>query len=55
VRQIEKTVNALLPEGSLQEREINIAYYMNKYGPDIVRWLMRELEADSFKHQLLPM
>jgi bacillithiol biosynthesis cysteine-adding enzyme BshC len=55
VRQIEKTVDALLPAGSLQERENNVSYYMNKYGPEIIRWLMRELEVESFKHQLLPM
>ncbi len=55
VRQIEKSVDALLPAGGLQEREINVTYYLNKYGPDIVRWLMRELEEDGFKHQLLSM
>ena len=55
VRQIEKTVNALLPAGVLQERENNVTYYMNKYGPEIIRWLIRELEIESFKHQLLPM
>jgi uncharacterized protein YllA (UPF0747 family) len=55
VRQIEKTANALVPGGVLQEREINIAYFMNKYGPDIVRWLMRELDTDGFQHQLLAM
>ncbi len=55
VRQIERTANALSPGGVLQEREINIAYFMNRYGPDLVRWLMRELDADSFKHQLLTM
>jgi bacillithiol synthase len=55
VRQIEKTVDALLPEGMLQEREISVVYYLNKYGPELIRWLMRELEEDSFKHQLLAM
>ncbi len=55
VRQIEKTVDSLLPGGSLQEREVNVAYYMNRYGPEIIRWLMRELDEDSFKHQLLLM
>jgi bacillithiol synthase len=55
VRQIEKTVDALLPGGVLQEREINVVYYMNKYGPELIRWLMRELDQDAFKHQLLLM
>jgi uncharacterized protein YllA (UPF0747 family) len=39
----------------LQEREINVVYYMNKYGPELIRWLLRELEPEGFKHQLLAM
>jgi len=35
MRQIDKALNALLPNSSLQERELNIAYYMNKYGPSL--------------------
>jgi bacillithiol synthase len=55
VRQLEKSLDALLPGGTLQEREINIVYYMNKYGPELVHWLMRELDIEAFKHQLLTM
>lgn len=54
VRQIEKAVDALLPDGSLQEREISVLYYMNKYSPDLIRWLLRELDVGGFKHQVLP-
>jgi bacillithiol biosynthesis cysteine-adding enzyme BshC len=53
VRQIEKAANTLLPNGSLQEREINILYMMNKYGPDLVKWISGELDIAAFKHQLL--
>ena len=55
VRQIERAVGTLVPNGSLQEREINILYYMNKYGPDLVKWMMGELDITGFKHQLLMM
>jgi bacillithiol biosynthesis cysteine-adding enzyme BshC len=53
IRQIEKAASGLLPNGSLQEREINVLYYMNKYGPDFVKWLTGELDITGFKHQIL--
>lgn len=53
IRQIEKAANSLLPNGSLQEREINVIYYMNKYGPDLVKWLTAELDITGFKHQVI--
>jgi uncharacterized protein YllA (UPF0747 family) len=46
-------VNTLLPNGNLQEREINILYYMNKYGPELIKWLYGELEISGFKHQAI--
>ncbi len=53
VRQIEKAAQGLLPNGSLQERELSILNYLNKYGPDLVGWLVQKLEIDGFKHQVL--
>ncbi len=53
VRQIEKAAYSLLPNGSLQEREISPIYYMNKYGLDLVKWISGELDIAAFKHQLL--
>jgi bacillithiol biosynthesis cysteine-adding enzyme BshC len=53
IRQIERATNTLLPYGNLQEREISILYYMNKYGPELVKWLSSELEIYGFKHQVI--
>jgi bacillithiol synthase len=53
VRQIESAVAGLLPNGGLQEREISILYYLNKYGPDLIQWLMGEIDITGFKHQIL--
>jgi bacillithiol biosynthesis cysteine-adding enzyme BshC len=53
VRQLDRGVQSLLPNGELQERELSIVYFMNKYGPDVVGWILHELEIDGFKHQLL--
>ncbi len=53
MRQIEKSAASLLPNNALQERELSILYYMNKYGIELTRWLMGELDITGFKHQLL--
>jgi uncharacterized protein YllA (UPF0747 family) len=53
VRQLERAVNGLLPDGSLQERTLSIVTFTNKYGPEIVRWLMSELDISAFEHQIL--
>ncbi len=53
LRQIDKAGLFLRPQGGLQERAINVLYYLNKYGPDFVRWLTGELSAETFRHQLI--
>ncbi len=53
VRQIEKAAAGLLPNGGLQERELSIIHFLNKYGPDLVKLLLSELDITSFKHQVL--
>jgi len=53
VRQIEGAIASMMPGGILQERGLNLIYYLNKYGPETIRWLTGELKADLFKHQLL--
>ncbi|MGA9121412.1 MAG: bacillithiol biosynthesis cysteine-adding enzyme BshC [Bacteroidota bacterium] len=53
VRQIERSIGALLPGGTMQEREVNVIFFLNKYGPSIMSWLMNEMEIDGFKHQLV--
>ncbi len=55
VRQIERAASGLLPNGNLQEREVSILYYMNKYGMDLVKRIADELDIAAFKHQLLPL
>jgi uncharacterized protein YllA (UPF0747 family) len=53
VRQIEKAVGVVMPGGTLQERQISIIHFLNKYGPDVVRWLEHHVDITGFKHQLL--
>jgi uncharacterized protein YllA (UPF0747 family) len=53
VRQVERAANSLLPNGGLQEREINVLYFMNKYGPDVIERLVAQLDIHSFAHQIV--
>ncbi len=53
LRQIDKAGMNLFPGGNFQERQINILYFLNKYGLEFLRWLFREIEIDKLRHQLL--
>ncbi|MEW6654718.1 MAG: bacillithiol biosynthesis cysteine-adding enzyme BshC, partial [Bacteroidota bacterium] len=53
IRQLTKVRNILFPNGSLQEREINFIYFVNKYGIDFMKWLFNKLEINKFEHQIL--
>jgi bacillithiol synthase len=53
MRQLERAAASLLPGSQLQERTLSILYYMNRYGPELVRWLKSEIDITGFKHQLL--
>jgi bacillithiol synthase len=53
LRQIDKVSNLVFPGGNFQEREINVVYFLNKYGMEFLRWLYGELKVDLFKHQVI--
>ena len=53
LRQIDKAGANLFPSSDFQERQINVLYFLNKYGLEFLRWLFREIEVDKLKHQLL--
>ncbi len=53
LRQLDKVSSNLFPNSSLQEREINIIYFLNKYGLEFLRWLRAELTIDKSMHQII--
>ena len=53
IKQIQKVAANIFPKSNFQEREFNVVYYMNKYGPDFVKWLNGEIIIDRFQHQLI--
>lgn len=53
LRQLDKVAISLFPNSNLQEREMNIIYFLNKYGLEFLRWLRSELILDKFMHQII--
>jgi bacillithiol biosynthesis cysteine-adding enzyme BshC len=53
LRQIERAARLLYPNSNFQERELNVLYFLNKYGLEFVKWLYGELVVDRFKHQIV--
>ena len=51
--QLEKARVNLRPDGALQERTINVLYYLNKYSPDLLDDLRAALSTDTTAHQLV--
>ncbi len=52
-RQLAKVSNILFPNQTLQEREINFIYFVNKYGFDFLKDLFNELSVSKFEHQII--
>jgi len=53
LRQLDKVAVSLFPNSTLQEREMNIIYFLNKYGLELLRWLRSELVLDKYMHQII--
>jgi len=53
LRQVDKAYLHMAPDGAPQERTVSIVYFLNKYGPEFVRWLTGELRTDVHAHQII--
>jgi uncharacterized protein YllA (UPF0747 family) len=51
IRQLTRISNLLYPLENLQEREINFAYFYNKYGRDLIRKIYDDISVSEFEHQ----
>lgn len=50
---LDKACVNLVPGGSLQERRINVLYFLNKYSPDLIGDLQAALSIDTSEHQVV--
>ena len=53
LRQVGKIINAITPNGNLQERELNLITFLNKHGLEFSQRLFKEILIDQFKHQVI--
>ena len=51
--QFQKVLLFVFPDNTLQERVLNITYFINKYGFDFIDLLMKDISVDDFSHQLI--
>lgn len=52
-RQLEEMLTAILPHGNLQERPINITYFLNRYGPSFVDWIYDAIDLEDSSHRIV--
>ncbi len=52
-QQIERLFAVLYPNKNLQEREINVAYFLARYGYELIDRLYEEVEIGSHDHKLI--
>ena len=53
--QIDKVTNNIYPNFTLQERMINVIYFLNKYDDVFIKKLFDELDVDLMQHQVIEM
>jgi bacillithiol synthase len=52
-RQVERAYNTLFPNKNLQERELNIFYFLSRYGPSLIDDIYRAAEIGFSNHKLV--
>ncbi|HLA96022.1 MAG TPA: bacillithiol biosynthesis cysteine-adding enzyme BshC [Pyrinomonadaceae bacterium] len=52
-RRIETMFTALMPNGALQERSLNIGYFIDRYGVNFVDWIYKAIDLDDKGHRLI--
>jgi bacillithiol biosynthesis cysteine-adding enzyme BshC len=54
-QQIEKLFALLYPNKGLQERELNFAYFLARYGAEVIDRIYAEVDVISTQHKLIPL
>jgi bacillithiol biosynthesis cysteine-adding enzyme BshC len=52
-RRINSMFNSLLPQNGLQERSLNLTYFINSYGPNFIDWVYDAIDLDDRGHRLI--
>ncbi|MFN6963175.1 MAG: bacillithiol biosynthesis cysteine-adding enzyme BshC [Pyrinomonadaceae bacterium] len=51
--QLEGLFASLLPDRHLQERSLNVSYFVNRYGPQFIDWIYSAVDLDDKDHRLI--
>jgi len=52
-QRVESLFASIMPHGTLQERVLNVGYFINRYGENFVDWVYRGSDLDDRAHRLL--
>jgi len=52
-RRIESMFTALTPHHQLQERTLNISYFLNRYGTNFIDWLYEAVDLEDKAHRII--
>ncbi len=52
-RQLRSAFEALMPSGGLQERTINVATFLNRYGLSFIDWVYQSIDLDDNRHRVI--
>lgn len=50
---VESLFASLMPHGALQERALNVGYFINRYGANFVDWIYQASDLDDRGHRVL--
>lgn len=53
LRQLNKISVNMYPNTNLQERELNFIHFTNKFGMDVIKWIINEIVINRFEHQII--
>jgi bacillithiol synthase len=53
INKLKAAIQSIYPDETLQERYINIVYYINKYGMEVIKKIIDSMEIDNFNHQVI--
>ncbi len=52
-RQISNLFSAIMPNGHLQERSLNVFSFINRYGPNFTDWIYDAIDLKDKRHRIL--
>jgi uncharacterized protein YllA (UPF0747 family) len=52
-RRIDSLFESVLPNGALQERTLNVTYFLDQYGMKFIDWMYRAIDLDDKSHRVI--